>query len=367
MIVHILWYEDIKFLPGIVGEVNDDPDLFDRDNQLFVVAHESMYKAVDAPNVILDTSFNDKNTCARLINKYAPKADGIILHMLCDPIELLLVKPWHLKKILWKMWGCDTVFYHFPNGESVVKDFFKRRLEEEWKRRIRSFRALCGDSVSDFIVLRELAGEDARIIKYSYANPKTTDLPIFDDDTVEDCGLDIDADALNILLGHSGFPEDSHIEILKKLEKYHDENIRVWIGFGYGDPEYMPEVEAYVAENWSDKATILTDMMPFNKYNDFLNRMDVAILNGKLSYALGNIYHLIKKKKKLIVNKDGIIRKAFDLDHVPYRTTDTAFDVSFEEFAAPLAYGEDSGRMMRVDRREILEGLYELFETARGA
>lgn len=368
MIVHILWYEDLKFLPLIIGTVNDDPDIFDRENQLFVVASETMYAVCPkAENVVLDTEFSGGHVCSGLINKYAPKATGIILHVLPEPMELFRVKRRHLGKILWKMWGYDTVFPYRQYGERKFRDFLKRRVKDIWLRRIKSFRAVCGDSLSDFIVLRELVGDAVPILKYSYGNPKMDALPITDDSCIEDCGLDIDPDALNIMLGHSGFPEESHIEMLKKLEAYRDQNIRIYIVLAYGDAEYMPEVEAYAKERWPDAAYLLTEPLPFAKYQGFLRSMDVAILDGTLSYALGNIIFLIRHKKKFVVNPDGIIRKAFDLDHIPYLTSDTAFDMPFEEFAAPFAYPEDAGRQMCYDKDEIVKGLHEVFGMAAGS
>lgn len=363
MIVHILWFEDYKFLSGIVGTVNDEPDLFGRDGHLFVTPHEGVFEACRAQNVLLDTEFGTDRPFAELINKYAPEAESVIVHALEIPQKLLKVKRKYLGKIIWRSWGFDSFYPYAMRGE--LKDIPRAVLKRAWLGRIRKLKAVCGENIVDEIVLEGLVGDKVPVLQYSYHNPKHDDrLSVADFEGV-DCGIDFDDSAVNVMLGHSGVREEHHIEMLEKLAAYRGENMHIYLGLGYGYEDYIQELKDYVARNWGDQVTIITKMMPLESYFSYLSKIDVAIFDGLQSYALGNICPMIEMGKKFVVNPDGPIRKAFDRDGVPYLTSDTAFDLPFEEFSAPAAYGPGAGSQINCDRQSVIRGLNEVFELAR--
>ena len=363
MIVHILWFEDYKFLNGIVNSVNEDPDLFDRDEHLFVTPHQGVYDACKAPNVVLDTEFGTGRPFAELINKYAPQADGVIVHALDIPSKLLKVKRENLGKIIWRSWGFDSFYPYEMRGEP--KDIARTLLKKAWLRRIGKFRAVCGENIADKIVLEGLVGDKVPVLNYSYRNPKSDWGAGLADFEPIDCGIEFDSSALNIMLGHSGVSREHHIEMLGKLKAYKDRNIRIYLSMGYGVEEYMQEVKDYVSRTWADKVTIVSKMMPLDQYYSYLWNIDLAIFDGLESYALGNICPMIEMGKKFVVNPQGVIRQAFDRDNVPYLTTDTAFDLPFEEFARPAVYGPRAGAQFVPEKEDVIADLNEVFVLAR--
>ena len=68
------------------------------------------------------------------------------------------------------------------------------------------------------------------------------------------------------------------------------------------------------------------------------DKTDVIIFDGPRSYALGNINLLIYLRKKLFVNRNGIIRKTFDLTGIPYCLTDELENMTYDELKEPLIY-----------------------------
>ena len=143
---------------------------------------------------------------------------------------------------------------------------------------------------------------------------------------------------LNIMVGHAGNEIDNHINILKKMKKYENNNIMIYIVLSYGNEEYISEVKRYIKNEWSNKVEIIDNFLPIDKYNNLMSKMDIVILDGKKSYALGNIGMLLNLGKTIYLNEDGIIKEAFDKENIPYRCTNEIGNVSYDSFSNLKSY-----------------------------
>lgn len=347
LFVHIFWLDEIKFSPSLIQYINDPENGFDVSQHFFVLVSPKVYEMCRYDNVVLDDQFqNDR--CANLINKYAERAEALIVHSLCDPIELLKIKSKYLSKIVWRSWGHDAIFPYQPHQGKWLSNFAKHILEKTWKRRIKFFKAICGANLVDEIDIREKFGN---VQTYPFLYRITGK-------EMETIGVEGNLSAkkndglINILVGHSGYDNDNHIFILNKLMAYREENVHIYLVLTYGQKDYIDTIKKHVSEQWGEKATIIEEFVPYEQYRTFVQSIDIAILDGRNSYALGNVTLLLRAKKKLIVNPMGVIRKAFDQDAVPYLTTDTAFDLPFIEFAAPAVYREISCQNLLIKTRE---------------
>ena len=103
----------------------------------------------------------------------------------------------------------------------------------------------------------------------------------------------------------------------------------------------------YGNEFWKNKITFIKEFLPVNEYTDMIEEIDVAILPEKGSYALGCISRLLRYKKKIYISKDGIIKKAFDYDNIPYGIYENIKNESFELFSEPVVYTDKSGLNMK--------------------
>lgn len=345
--IHLLWLEEYKFTPYLVGYINDSENGFDASQHLFVLTSDKLYEQCQFENVILDKEFAPNTDCAKLINKYAEFADHLIVHSISGPIDLLKVKRKNLSKIVWRSWGHDAIFPYGQNPKKPLSNLAKRVLESLWRKRISSFQAVCGANLIDEINIKEKFG-DVPTYRFFYRMHKDKNAFEVDESLLEK----EPESALNILLGHSGYANDNHIEMLKRLKNYSEENIHIYLVMTYGQADYIDSVKKYALENWKDKVTVIQDFIPLDQYRKFVWSMDIAILDGENSYALGNIDILLRAKKKMIVNPNGIIRKAFDADSIPYLTTDTAFELPFSEFVEKAVYTENSGEKMLVKSPE---------------
>lgn len=135
---------------------------------------------------------------------------------------------------------------------------------------------------------------------------------------------------INIQLGNSADPTNNHLDVLNKLVKYKDENIKIFTPLSYGDQEYAKDVIAKGKELFGDKFVALTDFMPFEKYLEFLGSIDIAIFAHKRQQAMGNTITLLRLGKKVYMRSDitpwqlfnDIDVKVFDVDNIGIDTMD---------------------------------------------
>ena len=115
----------------------------------------------------------------------------------------------------------------------------------------------------------------------------------------------------NIQIGNSATPSNSHIFILRKLEKYKEENIKIYVPLSYGDREYAQRVVQEGRKLFGDKFIPITDFYKESEYYEFLNQMDIAILGMKRQQALGNINAQFFWGKKVFLREKSILKHYF--------------------------------------------------------
>ena len=141
----------------------------------------------------------------------------------------------------------------------------------------------------------------------------------------------------NILLGHSGHKTEHHLEILKKLERFKDENLMIYIPLSYGDSEYIESVKKQIDyEIWGNIVNVIDELMAFEDYIRFLKKMNFAIIDVQGSAALGNIGLLRMLGKTLCVNREGLVHLDLIQAGLSHFTTDELTNVSFNDLCKPV-------------------------------
>ena len=322
------------------------------EEHLFVTAHPAVFEGICAfPNTEFFKSDYPKS--ADIVNHYAPFADWIIVHSLPPYRERLKIKPKYWRKIVWRTWGHDVNPRYIPKRPLWnIKRFLGFQLSRLQARR---FKAIGIGNYIDIVDIKHTFG-DVLCFQYPYS--------------VEDVDAILQrvqsnhkrADpALNVLVGHSGFYFDNHIEILKRLKKYADNSLNIYVLFPYGSESYMRDVKTYIDQEWPNRIRLIEEFVPYEKYAEFIANMDVVILDGTISYALGCITLVHYFKKKLYINNRGVLRRAFDLYHIPYKTTELIGVESFREFSAPIDYSTVTQPCV-TDYQTACRNLHKLFD-----
>jgi dTDP-N-acetylfucosamine:lipid II N-acetylfucosaminyltransferase len=331
--IHILWHDELKFSSALIEMFNSKENGFVAYEHMFIIPYKEMYESFSKwENVALDDSFGE-GKFAGLINKYAPQCDWLFLHSMCSPLESLKIKRKYYGKIIFRTWGGD-LGYDLDNIP-VIKITIKYMLNQRYKRMVRNFKAIGIANVVDAVNVKQRIGS---VTMFRAPYPRKDSNKVISEIA---SSKKQQHDVFNVLIGHSGYKENNHIEILNKLERFKDEKIQIYIIASYGQPEYIEEVKKSGEKIFGSKIKIIEHFMPYKEYVEFLNNMDVAVFDGKISYALGNLNILRLLEKKIILNDKGVIRKAYDMEHYPYICSSKLNTITFEELKQPMEYPEE--------------------------
>lgn len=300
---------------------------FDSKDHLFLV-FENGFREVESQN-------NVKVISKELINIVSiifemNKSGKIFLHGLFNYkiMLLLLLQPWLLKKCYWIVWGGDLYFYR------VSQTTLKRKAYEY----VRAFVIKrIGHIVSLVKGDYDLAKKwyEARGIYHhgSYINPISKryldSLPVLQKNQ---------DNPIIIQLGNSADPSNNHIDAMKKLINFKDENLQIIVPLSYGDKSYGDKSYThFVIEQgkkiFGDKFIALTEFLLPEEYGKYLNSVDIAIFNNDRQQALGNIYALLYLNKKVYIRSDtpmwSHFKEKFDIDMNEFLLVE---NINFEEF-----------------------------------
>lgn len=330
--IHFLWHPSPIFCPRLVKMVNNPECGFSIEDHLFVTPYKELYNELKSySNVVL---YETKNPfSAKMVNVYAPYGDWLFLHSIPDWRKAIFIRKRFQKKIIWRTWGHDAIFFNVNKG-NVIKRIIKFLLNIIKIRVVKSFYAVAvSTNYVDVLDIREKFGNvKTAVVSYPDINERKQVMRPPNNN----------GDVLNILVGHSGVPFNNHIEILKSLKKFERYNIRIFLLLSYGgDAAYIKEVVDYVKENWPQKIEIISDFMSMPKFIDFCSKIDVAIFDGKNSYAVGNVTILQSMRKKLFFNRNGLWHRAYEEKECPHCCTDELKNMSFDSLRTPLNYQKD--------------------------
>lgn len=296
--MHIHFVIDSVYTKRFI-EINKKID----DNSIYILL-SSTTKFLESENItvipILDSNISviDKLKYFLLIRKYILKSERIYFHFLQDiDLFVLFTLINKSKKTYWLIWGADLynrinydVYDEFTK-EQVCKVDKKRTLGRVIKRKI--FKTIEKKAINkityigtiidgDYKLLCSSFGEKNQRINFFYTNPLDFNLKLDDF---------INHEKINVLIGNSGDPTNNHISVLNGLKNV--SNIKIYCPLSYGNAQYINEVIEHGKKLFGDDFVPVTEFMNEEKYLQFLNSIDVAIMNHYRQQALGNIFALL--------------------------------------------------------------------------
>ena len=322
--IHLIGHNEPKFSSRVVKFINDPSTGIDSGEHLFVVPFKEVYEIVkEYDNVILDTE------SPFLVNKYAPQCKWLICHGEHKVWDLYKIKNRYLGKVIYRYWGGGFGF-RYKKGK-LLSNFVKLFLNLERTRKFNKFAAI---GIAKNVDIMNMRGK----IKHNrfYYMPYTD---ISSEGILEKVrGKGYTGDGIiNVGLYHRGTEDGNHIEILEKLSRFGDK-IRIYVPLSYGNKAYTEKVKAYIKENRKYNVIVVDEFMEYEEYVSLINRMDIGIFDCTTSTALGNVAVYLFLKKKMFLNRDGVIKKAFDEENIPHRIVDELDTISFEEFIKEAEY-----------------------------
>jgi len=290
MILHLTRKE--KFTKPFIDFVKEN---FDVNKHFFLLVGGQNKKEFELDDNSYIKTLHDKKEFLNYFlefNKKMYTSNKIIVHGLSQPYNIvyLFFNPWLLKKTYWIMWGADLYGYLTPN-----KSWKQKIIEFCKKSIIKKIAHFITYNKGDYKLAQKwygVKGKYHECFKYPSNLYKEYDIKPKDHTTIK------------IQIGNSADPSNNHIDVLKKLEKYKDEDIQIFVPLSYGNDEYAKEVIAYGEELFRDKFIPLREFMPFEKYLEFLGSIDIAIFAHKRQQAMGNTITLLGLGKKVYMRND---------------------------------------------------------------
>ena len=220
---------------------------------------------------------------------YCKKSKKIYFHALGDPrlIIFLFVFRNFLKKSYWLVWGGDLYSYIYRKQKKI---FYK--IEDYVKGNMKGY---ITQVEGDFQLAQEWFKANGKFY-YCFGYPsnlyKEMDLK------------EIEKKELWIQIGNSADPSNNHLEILEKLSKFKNMNIKLFCILSYGgNEEYKNQVIKKGLELFKDKFYPILNFMEFDEYMNFLSSLDIAIFAHNRQQAFGNIISLLSMKKTVYLKE----------------------------------------------------------------
>jgi hypothetical protein len=267
-------------------------------HRFWLTASENRHGIEKASDVyIVDKGFLGESKAYLKLIYQMHSAKKIMLHGLMNDrvVVLLALMPWLMSKCYWMIWGADLYQYKTPRNS------WKSRLKEQLRRLvIRRVGHLVTYIEGDVELARQWYGAKGTYHECIMYLSNVVDPRI----TVEKTQI-FAKNGLNILLGNSADPGNNHIEALERLLPYKDQDIKIYAPLSYGGQKHALKVMAYGREWFGDKFVPMTDFMPFERYLEFLNSLDIAIFNHRRQQAMGNTITLLGMGKTIYLKSNA--------------------------------------------------------------
>lgn len=322
--LHIIWHPDLKFIPYLVKMIHEETAYFDAKDHVFVTPHKRVYERLAENYEIYLDGTEEEN----LINRFGEYGDWIFVHAInCSRKVLLQTKTKYAKKVIWRTWGHDVRPLVQSDSKALLPYLVKYVSFALYKHKVRQFHAIGIANDVDAVNVHNTFGNMPTVtLNYSYDPDLDQLLEIKKPEKIQ-------GNPIRILIGHSRSPLDCHMDVLKRLLPYSNENIQVCLILSYGGPkEYGEEVKAYASRHYGDKIEVIEDFMEKEQYIRYLSTIDVAIFPQMHSAALGNLTWLLHFDIPVFVTEKGQFAESFRRNGCQYCDLDFVGIIPFRDF-----------------------------------
>lgn len=144
---------------------------------------------------------------------------------------------------------------------------------------------------------------------------------------------------INIQIGHRSDPILNHIDVLKNLLKYKNQDIMIYIPLNYGDMKYANELSKRSKEMFGNKVKCIRNKMERKDYYEHLSNMDIMILNCDRQIGLGNIYPLLYMDKKVYLPHTSVMFEYFSSKGIYIEDYNKLYNSSYSQFIEDFDIG----------------------------
>lgn len=292
--IHIMHNE--KFINEFTKFINCN---FANKEHLFLIINgvsEKILKINESKNIIVyKTKY--KNVIMEYINiikflkKYLHNSKKIYIHGIFEKYLLIFffIFRKYLKKSNWIIWGGDLYSYRNRKKGFLRKIYYK--MEDYVKGNFKGY-------------ITHIKGDYELAKKWYGAKGKYYDCFMYPSNLYKNLDIkEIKKEYIAIQVGNSAIETNNHFEILKKLENYKNQNIKIYCPLSYGNKRYAKKVIKRGNELFGEKFIPMTEFLEYSKYLEFLSQIDIAIFAHDRQQAVGNITSLLSMKKTVYLKE----------------------------------------------------------------
>jgi hypothetical protein len=269
-----------------------------QEHHFYIYGHGNFSNDKKYNNITIRTHIEKKLELYKFIIFNFIKADKIILHSLFldNDLMILITVLQRIvgKKYCWWIWGGDLYnsYWEALNLNKLSIEYIKGEFIR--KILIKELHHISATNIEDYRLTKKWYNTKAKY-NYSFYPIKLYKLP----------NVNVDRKCINILIGNSATKENRHIDALNILSFLkNNENVRIYCPLSYPEDarSYIYTVKKYGTKLFGDRFIAITNFLPYDKYMDLLNSIDIAIFNNNRQQAGGNIASLIYMGKKVYIN-----------------------------------------------------------------
>ena len=295
--IHIMHNE--KFIAPYIEFIKDNFNF--EEHKFFIIdgVSDEQLKIPNYENVYFYKSDYNKNEIIQILElfkilyKSLKQGEKIYFHSLFNRriILFLFIFRKFLKKSYWVIWGGDIYCYRKRKESLINKIWYK--VEDYVKSNFYGY-------------ITEFEGDYKLAQKWYGAKGKWFDCFEYPSNFYKEVELKkIEKEDIYIQIGNSADPSNNHFEVLTKLEKFKNEDIKLYCPLSYGNMKYAKKVIKIGKEIFKDKFIPITEFIEYKQYLELLSKIDIAIFAHDRQQAFGNITSLLSMKKTVYL-KDEI-------------------------------------------------------------
>lgn len=316
LIVHL--FPKSQFAEGFIDFINN---YFEADDHRIVLYTNKPFLLPDRLYSFKNVYDYDQHSFLWLY-QLMKKTDKIIFHNLAVNIYELFgfcICTSLVRKSIWLVWGGDLYCYREPKLHMM-----DRFVEAMRKRIIKQIPIIATLTDGDYELAKKWYKTSAKGIRLNYYEEKNNHIlyELKNKKHIEN------GTHKNIIVGNSATKTNRHIEALKLLQGYANEDISIYVPLAYGDNLYAEEIIAFGTSAFGEKFIPIREYMSLENYFSLLSTMDIALFNNDRQQAIGNIMALAFLSKKLYLREhtsmwdEWVNKKGFAFEPISNITSD---------------------------------------------
>lgn len=139
-----------------------------------------------------------------------------------------------------------------------------------------------------------------------------------------------------IWLGNSDTRTNNHLDAIRVLAGYKNNDIKIICPLSYGDAKYGDFITLQGQKVFAEKWSSIRSFMPLPKYLELFSDVDVVVMYHNRTQAAGNTISFIKMGKKVFLKNQSTVYQLMKNNGIVVFDANTIKNMTFEEFSRPL-------------------------------